>query len=81
MKASSGVCVSVYVCVRESREGGVRAMSGGPAEKDSKRMLTSHWENFSRSNAKRSRLIIRAVETPAAARGRIIILIDLLPSF
>ena len=69
------------VCVCSRGKEGARAMSGGPAEKDSKRMLTSHWENFSRSNAKRSRLIIRAVETPAAARGRIIILIDLLPSF
>lgn len=68
------------VCVCSQRGRG-EGHEWGPAEKDSKRMLTSHWENFSRSNAKRSRLIIRAVETPAATRGRIIILIDLLPSF
>lgn len=67
------------MCVWVQREGW--GYEWGPAEKDSKRMQTSHWENFSRSNAKRSRLIIRAVETPAAARGRIIILVDLLLSF
>ena len=73
------VYVRVSVCVFGGRGEGHEW--GPPTKKDSKRMLTSHWENFSRSNAKRSRLIIRAVETPAAARGRIIILIDLLLSF
>lgn len=33
---------SVYVCVYVEREGGVRGHVWGPAEKDSKRMLTSH---------------------------------------